>query len=359
LSERSSITQVEDLIYKDPVIPVSFSDGHKTDSFSSSDALPDDIERLFDRASFSIHVEAPKRSSDSGSDPDGLRKGLSALLGGRISLDNHSSPTNAAPDIDRSPVGSSESQSDQIQNIPFKPTTPMSSLTSISGILFADPFVTPPPPPRASEEPERKTSHSAKLRSDKHRRRISSVQIARGEAPPVPVIPDAFQDSPKPLLSPETHFNGSAFRFTSPNYAQGGIKHEDESTDHMQSSPVAKITYWPSIFEDVNTKSSGTRLDSSTGTFQKSMVSDGGSPSLKQSGTKPNIVDVIHPHSPVQTVKPFPRRFSTRPLDDKQSHLPTDSNQPPRRSISMTHGLPAIDPHVQNYVEARLHVLFF
>ena len=32
-----------------------FSDGNKTDSFASSDALPDDIDRLFDRASFSIH----------------------------------------------------------------------------------------------------------------------------------------------------------------------------------------------------------------------------------------------------------------------------------------------------------------
>src|ERR1700721_254135 len=62
--------------------PVSLSDGHKTDSFSSSDALPDDVARLFDRASLSVRNHHQCRNSGSIEDPDGLRQGLNTLLAG-------------------------------------------------------------------------------------------------------------------------------------------------------------------------------------------------------------------------------------------------------------------------------------
>jgi hypothetical protein len=313
---------------------------------------------MFDRASFSIHLEPQKGPSEALNDPDGLRKGLSALLEGRVSVNNHSTYVNDAREPDRTPVDASKLQPDHTPN-------PSSSLASISGVLFADPFVSPPPV-RVTKDADWKTSHSAKIRSDKPRRRISSVQIAKGEAPPVPVIPEAFHDSPKALLSPATRPNGT-FRYSSPDYTSSGWKYEGASADRLQSSRIPEPKYWPSIFEDVETRYNGASTDTldRAAPFQSKLLTSEGSPRASDcgfpsanKGTKLNIIDVIHPHSPVQTVKPFPRRFSSRPQqDEKLLHVAGDPQQASRRSSSTTYGMHAIDPQVQNYVEKRLQVL--
>jgi hypothetical protein len=363
LSDRSSTTQVVDVASVNTVAPVSVSDGHKSDSLSGSDALPDDIERMFDRASFSIQVEPQNPPSESFSDPDGLRKDLSALLEGRISVDNHSASAGDTQNVHRTPVDANRPHPDHTGSASSMTPNPSSSLASISGVLFSDPFVSTPPV-RPTKDTDWKTSHSAKVRSDRPKRRISSVQIAKGEVPPVPIIPEAFQDSPKALLSSQTKPN-ETFRYSSPNYISIGWKY-GASDDRLQSSRISEPNYWPSIFEDVEIKYHGSSGDalSLTASYQRQSlisdgsphVSDGGFPSANK-GTKPNIIDVIHPHSPVQTVKPFPRRFSSRPQQDvKLSHIAADPQQARRQSISMTYGMQAIDPQVQNYVEKRLQV---
>ena len=170
-----------------------FSDGNKTDSFASSDALPDDIDRLFDRASFSIHGESVKTNSSASSsinDPDGLRRGLKALLNGPQSSES-SQATHNLP-LSPTRAGNAEAQSRWIDKSMSSSSVGPTAITSISGVLFADPF--------ASSVGQRIDAPSgsgsakyAKSRATSAERRTSSVLLPTTAVPPVPVIPDHFR----------------------------------------------------------------------------------------------------------------------------------------------------------------------
>ena len=169
------------------------SDGSKTDSFASSDALPDDIERLFDRASFSIHGSGNTNSSTSSSidDPDELRKGLKALLKGRESSQIKSEPIISPP---LSPTRSTDEQplSTWMDKFTSNSSSGPTPIASISGVLFADPFATSAQTTALSDSNRIKY---AKSRTVSVQRRKSSIVLPEGLAPPVPVIPENFRQT--------------------------------------------------------------------------------------------------------------------------------------------------------------------
>lgn len=166
------------------------SDGNKTDSFASSDALPDDIVRLFDRASFSIHGGPNSSTSSSIDDPDGLRKGLSTLLKGREPGQNQSERLSIPP---MSPTGQGAAELSAWMD-KFTSNSPFghASIASISGVLFADPFATSVGQITAPVSGSGRTKYS-KSRTISVQRRKSSVPDLGDPVPPVPVIPDNFR----------------------------------------------------------------------------------------------------------------------------------------------------------------------
>ena len=180
-----------------------FSDGNKTDSFASSDALPDDIDRLFDRASFSIHGGSVKTNSSASSsinDPDGLRRGLKALLNGRQSSESNSQATHSLP-LSPTRAGKAEALSRWIDKSISSSSVGPTAIASISGVLFADPF--------ASSVGQRIDTPSgsdgtkyAKSRATSAQRRNSSVLLLPTSAvPPVPAIPDNFRQGSVPQVA--------------------------------------------------------------------------------------------------------------------------------------------------------------
>jgi hypothetical protein len=181
------------------------SDGSKTDSFCSSDVLPDDLERLFDRASFSIHGYDPEPISPLYTDPDGLQKNLRQFINEPPS-DMTEDATSHLTAKDGNPRRPKVSPSTAVNSSPPKrsvdnhllkgssPPRPSSlspTLTSISGVLFADPFHSSIP--RSTETASSMTKTRSPSRSDHSLRRKLSLPIPSQDVPPVPAIPDAFR----------------------------------------------------------------------------------------------------------------------------------------------------------------------
>ena len=65
---------------------------------------------------------------------------------------------------------------------------------------------------------------------------------------------------------------------------------------------------------------------------------------------------VIHPLSPVQVAKPFPRRLSTKPEVDEEED-DTEENRRFQRNPSAL--VANLDPQLQAYLDARIKVLLF
>jgi hypothetical protein len=170
-----------------------FSDGNKTDSFASSDALPDDIDRLFDRASFSIHGGSVKTNSSASSsinDPDGLRRGLKALLNCPQSSESNSQATHNLL-LSPTKAGNAEAQSRWIDKSISCSSVGPTAIASISGVLFADPFASSVGQ-RIDTPSGSDSAKYAKSRATSAQRRKSSV-LPTTAVPPVPVIPDNFR----------------------------------------------------------------------------------------------------------------------------------------------------------------------
>jgi hypothetical protein len=171
-----------------------FSDGNKTDSFASSDALPDDIDRLFDRVSFSIHGGSVKTNSSASSsinDPDGLRRGLKALLNGPQSSESNSQATHNLP-LSPTRSGNAEAQSRRIDKSMSSSSVGPTAIASISGVLFADPFASSVGQ-RIDTPSGSDSAKYAKSRATSAQRRKSPVLLPTTAIPPVPVIPDNFR----------------------------------------------------------------------------------------------------------------------------------------------------------------------
>ena len=177
------------------------SDGSlKADSFASSEVLSDEIDHLFDRASFSIHggsIKTNSSTSPSIDDPVGLRRGLNVLLNGPSSSERN---PHAAHNLPLSPtrVGNAESESSPIHKSMSSSSVAPAAIASISGVLFADPF--------ASFVGQRTPSESCSIKYAESRtisgqRPNSSVPLPTTTVPPVPAIPDKFRQGSLARLS--------------------------------------------------------------------------------------------------------------------------------------------------------------
>jgi hypothetical protein len=206
------------------------SDGNKTDSFSSSDALPDVVERFFDRASFSIHGYDTEPISPLYTDPDGLRKNLRQFMDETPSDRAEQSTSGSAkrvnpckPKVSRLsaaidntlPKGSVEntpkrSLDDTLpkRSSPTRLSSSSPTLTSISGVLFADPFHSSIP--RSTVTTSSTTKTRSPSRSDHSLRRKLSLPIPSQEVPPVPAIPEAFRKDPSHANGALDDVNGSS-----------------------------------------------------------------------------------------------------------------------------------------------------
>jgi hypothetical protein len=315
--------------------PGSSSSSQKTSSFSSSDAMPEDLEHYV-RASFSIPKAESQELKSSIDDPDGLRQGLSALLSGSPIKKNSLSIQIPKP----------IEQSDERPMSPLSSSSSPANLASISGVLFADPFLAGPSrnvstsissPPKPCPLSRPRAQHG----------RSSSLRQSLDQAPPVPIIPDVYAHAQNRRLSgilgPSSPRPPSVYssRQSSPPPRpepqlcyMGNIPARQSSTSHLEhlrhgSYKGKEVAY------DVEVANQYGSYDSD----------DHFLPS--------HVTEIIHPHSPVHVAKPFPRRLSTRPeLDEEEDE--TERARRLQRNPSAV--IANLDPEIQRYFDSKLKV---
>lgn len=317
------------------VRPGSSSSSQNTSSFSSSDAMPEHLEHYV-RASFSIPKE-PDEPNSSIDDPDGLREGLSALLSGSPIKKNSPPPIEKPKSIE---------PSERPMSPLFSPTG-SANLASISGVLFADPFVTDasrnastsissPPKPSALSQPRPRHNRSSSLRQ------------SLDQAPPVPIIPDTYahaqnrrlsgmpgpsssrppsvyssrQSSPPPSAEPQLCYIGKVLAKQSPTALTEHLRHG--------SYKGKEVAYDIEVGNEYGTYDSDDHFLPS------------------------HVTEIIHPHSPVQVAKPFPRRLSTRPELDEEDE--TKEVRRVQRNPSAV--IANLDPQFQRYLDSKFKVQY-
>ena len=304
----------------------SSSSSQNTSSFSSSDAMPEHLEHYV-RASFSIPKE-PEEQKSSIDDPDGLREGLSALLSGSPVKMNSPRPIEKAKSIEPS----------ERPMFPLSSPTGSASLASISGVLFADPFVadasqnastTVSSPPKPSSLSQPRLRH----------RRLSSLRQLLDQAPPVPVIPDSYAHpqnrrlsgipGPSPPTSVYSSRQGSPPPRPEPQHCyMGNVLAKQPPTGRLGSHKGKEVAYHEVGHEYGPYDSDDHFLPS-------------------------HVTEIIHPHSPVHVAKPFPRRLSTRQelLEEEDETMEVRRLQ---RNPSAV--LANLDPQIQRYLDSKLKV---
>jgi hypothetical protein len=351
------------MVENSPIIdlpPRSLSSDKNTPAdFSTSDELPDHVERRFDRASFSIHDEHTSRPLTL-DDPDGLRQGLNELRNGHTYTTRHSWSINDPTLL--SPVSGS---SRHMVTAPASPG-PVSGLVSISGIVFADPFS----PVGCSTDPEKLNRTGSDRELDrtkiKPRRRISAVPKPKDHLPPVPVIPAIYrQDSTRLLSSIDDGYSRVSKQLQTPLQIAtvAGTDRDDVRVDSppLQKDSSVNLSCIQAYSPDDNINSVSDELVHLPNSVNKQ---DSGPetppPKYPDENMVPvsaltNMPSVIHPHSPVQIPRQFSiaaaitaeRRYSFRPEVD--SPIDRTLRRPSRSRSTVTLDL---DSEVKN----RLHV---
>lgn len=269
--------------------PIKTSRDDSSDTFSSSDVLPDEVERLFDRSSFSIHGELSRGLSNYSSpspvhDPDGLRKGFTDLMlgnGGKSEANVEAGDQTGLPTpktLYITPI-----------HVPTQQKA-SSALTSISGMTFSNPFTSPGPD--GAPLPAVAPSQHAKVKPVGIRRRMSSKYLTSTDIPPVPDIPRTFLTAP----SGTTKLNQtSASRRSCSNIGETVLDFDrgaDSKLSALEDGTEKK-------FPPENTRSDILPFKG----VQPSAYSDVRSAELGEAREDPGVVDrtmpVIRPHSPV------------------------------------------------------------
>lgn len=315
--------------------PMSSSSSRKTSSFSSSDAMPDDLEHYV-RASFSIPKESEEQPKTSIDDPDGLRQGLSALLNGTTYKMTSPPPVEKPKAIE--PI--------QERSMSALSSPPRSgNLSSISGVQFVDPFIASPPwTPTTSLSP--KPPPSTGYRSP--HRRTSSLRQSLADAPPVPVIPGAYANAQNRRLS------GMPGPYSS---RPPSVYSSNPSSPPTRTEP--QLYYAANVLA----KHSPSRPESAgQGSYKGKEVAhdvEGGNEHSQYDSSDEHVLPstrIIHPLSPVQVAKPFPRRLSTKPEVEEEED-DTEENRRFQRNPSAL--VANLDPQLQAYLDARIKVLLF
>jgi hypothetical protein len=302
-------------------------------------------------------------------DPDGLRKGLSALLEGSA---NQHKIISTDPDESHAAIGSS---SFPLQvglacapdpGLPPR-TTPSSPLQSISGILFTDPFTLHQSanPSRHPTVAERKPGRP---QVESQSRRIPSTFSSSSGIPPVPVIPDAFQENPGKSASWSTMTSAGDVSHdrprlpekvfsTTPAFDVSHSKNGLTMEQHPMSKPVSEPAVPPGILTAYLTPSTEDRQ----APYQNSLSQHAahqcyGAPEDELELSE--ITALIHPHSPVQVASIFPAstrlKNSSRSSTDVKRVSPTCSHLGQgSRPIAV---LDSMDPMLKEFVENRLQV---
>ena len=310
------------------VRPGSSSSSRNTSSFSSSDAMPEHLEHYVRN---SLSIPKPDEQKSSIDDPDGLREGLSALLIGSPIKKNSPSLMEKANSVE--PSGRPMS--------PLSSPTSSANLGSISAVLFADPFVmdasrnafttiSSPPKPSSLSQP--------RLRY----RRSSSLRQSLDQAPPVPIIPDTYAHTQNRRLS-----------------GMSGPSRPTSVYSSRQCSPLPRpepqlcymgnvLAKQPPTARHGSYKGKEVAYDVEVGNEYRPYDSD-------DHFLPSHVTEIIHPHSPVEVVKPFPRRLSTRAeLEEEED----ETMEVRRLQRNPSAALANLDPQIQRYLDSKSKVQY-
>jgi len=285
--------------------PIKTSRDDSSDTFSSSDLLPDEVERLFDRSSFSIHSELSRSLSNYSSpspvhDADGLLRGFNDLM-----LGNGGKSEANVEAGDQTGLPASKSLYIMPSHVPTQQDA-SSALTSISGMTFSNPFTLPDSPPL----PAVARSQHGKVKPAGMRRRRSSKYLTTTDIPPVPDIPKTFLTA----SSGTTKINQtSASRRSCSNIGETLLNFDQGTDSRLSALEEGTEKRFPP--EDTGSDVLPFKR------VQPSAYSDVRSAELGQAQEDPGVVDrtmpVIRPHSPVA----FVRRHSSVQVGDTELGL--------------------------------------
>jgi len=330
-----------------------FNDDGNGESFSSSEALSDDLERFFDRASFSIQEGINLSALDSSSpieDPDRLRKGLSVLLDSRTSSnDPHESlsPPLDIPDFSLTPALNDGPAASM--GLPYANR----ALTSISGVVFAHPFL-------AKESPSILSlgSDEKKPRARSHVR-FSMVNFPKAQVPPVPAITEAYRSQTSTVHSSITsnlssspthsilmnHRPSETKRRPLSLQTPSHIRIQRSESKSISETPVGTLTaYLPA----------GETSASALGAEARPLRQVYSGPS-NDSIPSSEIPALVYPHSPVQIASKLPPITTLQfPVLPGGHEDPKYVDPPRQRQISTV--VESMDPELKQFVDRRLKV---
>ena len=249
--------------------------------------------------------------------------------------------------------------------MPLRPT-PSSPLQSISGILFTDPFTLnqSASPSRNPTVAERKPGRP---QVESQSKRIPSTFSSTSGIPPVPVIPNAFQENPGKSASWSTMTSAGDVSHDRPRLPEKvfsttpaldvSLSNGLTMEQHSMSKPVSEPAVPPGILTAYLTPSTEDRQ----GPYQNSLSQHAahhcyGAP---EDGLElSEITALIHPHSPVQVASIFPA--STRLKNSSQSSTDVKRVSPTRSHLGQGSRpiavLDSMDPMLKEFVENRLQV---